>query len=42
MLQRLAISLPQAKAGNASEKLINEFVKSYVLCIDQKKLLKSI
>ena len=34
MLQRLPISLAQAKAGNTSEIL-------YILCIDQKKLLKN-
>ena len=36
MLKRLPIALAQIKAGNNSESLLNEFI----LCIDQKKLLK--
>ena len=41
MLQRLLIALAHIKAGNTSENLLNEvFVKSYILCIEQKKLLK--
>ena len=42
MLQRSPIALAQAKAYNTSENLLNESVKSYVLCIDQKKLLKKV
>ena len=36
MLQRLPIALPQAKAGNTYENLLNEII----LCMQQKKLLK--
>ena len=42
MLQRSPIALAQAKAYNTSENLLNESVKSYVLCIDRKKLLKKV
>ena len=42
MLQRLSISLAQVKAGNTYENLLNELDKSHILCIKQKKLLKSI
>ena len=37
MLSRLPISLAQLKAGNKSEKLINED-SYYILCTDQKNL----
>ena len=37
MLQRLLIALAQVKAGNTSEKLLNEIRK---IKIEQKKLLK--
>ena len=40
MLLKLPIALAWIKAGNTSEKLLKE-VKSYVLCIEQKKLLKN-
>ena len=37
MLQRLLIALAQVKAGNTSEKLLNEIRQ---IKIEQKKLLK--
>ena len=37
MLQRLPIALAQVKTGNTSG---NTSGKSYILCIEQKKLLK--
>ena len=40
MLQRLPIALAQVKVGNTSEDLLNEREKLYILCIEQKKLLK--
>ena len=51
MLQRLPIALAQVKAGNTSENLLNEIrqiiyslyrwlEKSYILCIQKKKLLR--
>ena len=40
MLQRLLIALAQFKSGKTSGILINETVKSYILCIEQKKLQK--
>ena len=40
MLQRLPIALAQVKAGNTSENVLNEIKKSFVLCINQKELLK--
>ena len=41
MLQRLSLALAQAKAGNTSEEnLLNKFLKSCILSIRQKKLLK--
>ena len=40
MLQRLPIALAQVKAGNTSENLLNEIRQIYILCIEQKKLLK--
>ena len=39
---RSPIALAEAKAYNTSENLLNESVKSYVLCIDRKKLLKKV
>ena len=39
MLQRLSIVLAQVNAGNISENLLNE-IKLYILCVEQKKLLK--
>ena len=39
ILQRLPIVLAQVNAGNISENLLNE-IKLYILCIEQKKLLK--
>ena len=39
MLKRLPIALAQIKAGNNSESLLNE-IRQFILCIDQKKLLK--
>ena len=41
MLQRLSIVLAQVKAGNNSGNLLNK-VKLFILCINQKKLLKRI
>ena len=35
MLQRLPIALAQVKAGNNSEKLLNEMM--FILCINQNK-----
>ena len=40
MLQRLPIALTQVKAGNTSENLHQTSDKSYILCIEPKKLLK--
>ena len=42
MLQRLPIALLQVTASNTSKNLLNELDKSYILCIEQKNLLKSI
>ena len=42
MFQRLLIPLPQLKAGNTSEDLLNEIKKIYFFCIEQKKLLKKL
>ena len=39
MFQRLPKALAQVKAFNASENLLNE-VGPYIVCIEQKKLLK--
>ena len=39
MLQRLPIALPQVKAGNTSETLLNEIRQIIYSFIDQKKLL---
>ena len=41
MLQRLTIALAQVKAGAKSENLLNEIFQIYMLCIGQKKLLKT-
>ena len=41
VLQGLPIALPQGKAGNTSENLINEIIKkTYILCSEQRKSLK--
>ena len=40
MLKRLPIALEQVKAGNNSESLLNEICRLFILCINQKKLLK--
>ena len=40
MSQRLPIALAQVKAGNTSETCLMKSLKSYILCIEQKKLLK--
>ena len=43
MLQILLIPLEQAKADNTSENILNEiicFLTLYVICIEQRKLLK--
>ena len=40
MLKRLPIALAQIKAGNNSESLLNESGRLFILCIDQKELLK--
>ena len=42
MLQRLPIALLQVTASNTFKNLLNELDKSYILCIEQKNLLKSI
>ena len=38
MLQRLRIAIALVKAANTSENLLNKI--RYILCIEQKKLLK--
>ena len=40
MLLRLSIDIMQVNACNTSENLLNEIAKLYILCIEQKKLLK--
>ena len=40
MLQTLSIALAQVKPGNTAEILLNEIRQIYVLCTEQKKLLK--
>ena len=40
MLKRLPIALAQTKAGNNSESLIKKSDKLFIICIDQKQLLK--
>ena len=40
MFKRLPIALAQIKAGNNSESLLNESDKLFIICIDQKQLLK--
>ena len=40
MFKRLPIVLAQIKAGNNSESLLNESDKLFIICIEQKKLLK--
>ena len=40
MLQRLPITLTQVKAGNTSEKLLNEIRQIIYSCREKKKLLK--
>ena len=40
MLKRLPIALAQVKSGNNSESLLNEIRQMFILCTDQKKLLK--
>ena len=40
MLKRLAIALAQVKVGNNLESILNEIRQLFILCIDQKKLLK--
>ena len=42
MFQRLLIALTQAKAGNASENLLNKIHQIIYFCIKQMKLLKKI
>ena len=41
-LQRLPITLAQVKVGNNSENLLNAnlFIKLFIKCVNQKKLLK--
>ena len=41
MLKRLPVALAQIKAGKNSESLLNESDKLFIICIDQKRLLKS-
>ena len=40
MLKRLPIALAQISAGNNSESLLMKSVRLFILCTDQKKLLK--
>ena len=40
MIQRIPIALAQVKVGNTSENLLNKSGKSYILRIEQKKLLR--
>ena len=40
MLKRLAIAVAQVKVGNNLESILNEIRQLFILCIDQKKLLK--
>ena len=40
MLQRLPIALPQVKAGNTSEKILNEMRQIIYYCIQKIKFLK--
>ena len=40
MYQRLLIALAQVKAGNTSKNLLNEMRQSYIVCIEEEKLLK--
>ena len=40
MLQRLLIALPQVKASNNSESLLNRIRQIFILCINQNKSLK--
>ena len=40
MLQRLPIALPQVKAGNTSEKILNEMRQIICYCIEKIKFLK--
>ena len=35
----LPIALAQVKAGNTSKNLLNEYIKSYIICIKQIKLM---
>ena len=37
MLQTLPIALAQVKSAHTSENVLNKPVKSYILCIKQKK-----
>ena len=40
MLQRLPIAPAQVKTGKTSENVLMKSDKSYILCIEKKKLLK--
>ena len=40
MLQQLPIALAQVKAGNNSEKLLNDIRQIILHCINQKKFVK--
>ena len=40
MLQRLPIALTLVEPGNTYENLLIEIRQLYIICIDQKKLLK--
>ena len=40
--KRLPIALAQIKESNNSESLLNEIRQLFILCIDQKKLLKKV
>ena len=40
ILQRLPIALAKVKTSNTSENLLNGTDKPYIICSEQKKLLK--
>ena len=40
MFQRLSIAPTQVKGCNTSKNVLNIMRKSYILCIEQRKLLK--
>ena len=42
MLQKLPIANTQVKAGNISKILLNEIARSYIICIEQKRITKKV